>query len=240
MVAVAAISGYPQRKASKPAATAKTPVTELAKLRQEYIDATKTYKASLENLRTIYEQNVTKAEAHFKQSQELYHQGLISKLQLDESEREVTVATRKVDEVRKQMASADSQIAETLVEADTEAKMAKNRLARGALLRTTSYIRYNGTASWGLPQAGQIQQFFLNTFKRPLPIAVFGQGAIHDQWHLDHRNAMDISLHPDGVEGQALINYLRANGIPFSAFRGAIPGTATGPHIHIGRPSHRY
>jgi hypothetical protein len=31
-------------------------------------------------------------------------------------------------------------------------------------------------------------------------IAVFGQGAIHNQWRLDHRNAMDISLNPDGAE----------------------------------------
>jgi hypothetical protein len=73
-----------------------------------------------------------------------------------------------------------------------------------------------------------------------LPIAVFGQGAIHNQWRLDHRNAMDISLNPDGPEGKALLEFLRSNGIPFSAFRGAIPGVATGPHIHIGMPSHRY
>jgi hypothetical protein len=73
-----------------------------------------------------------------------------------------------------------------------------------------------------------------------LPIAVFGQGAIHDRWRLDHRNAMDISLNPDGVEGKVLIDFLQRNGVPFSAFRGAIPGVATGPHIHIGRPSHRY
>ncbi|PYS58364.1 MAG: hypothetical protein DMF74_24035, partial [Acidobacteria bacterium] len=81
---------------------------------------------------------------------------------------------------------------------------------------------------------------FQQTFKRPLPIAVFGQGAIHNQWHLDHRNAMDVSLNPDGPEGQALMDFMRRNGIPFSAFRAAIPGVATGPHIHIGSPSHRY
>jgi hypothetical protein len=69
---------------------------------------------------------------------------------------------------------------------------------------------------------------------------VFGQGAIHDRWRLDHRNAMDIQLHPDGPEGRALLDFLQKNGIPYLAFRSAIPGTATGPHIHIGRPSHRY
>jgi hypothetical protein len=49
-----------------------------------------------------------------------------------------------------------------------------------------------------------------------------------------------VSLNPDDPEGQALINYLQSNGIPFSAFCMAIPGVATGPHIHIGMPSHRY
>jgi hypothetical protein len=127
------------------------------------------------------------------------------------------------------------------VESEADAEMAKNlRLAKGALFRTTSFTRYNGTSGWGLNDAWKIERFFSDSFHKPLPIAVFGQGAIHDRWRLDHRNAMDIQLHPDSVEGQALLNFLQKNGIPYSAFRSAIPGTATGPHIHIGRPSHRY
>ena len=113
-------------------------------------------------------------------------------------------------------------------------------MRRGGTMSTASFIRYNGAAVWALSDAWKVQRFFLDTFKEPLPIAVFGQGSIHDRWRLDHHNAMDISLHPDGAEGQALLGFLRANGIPFLAFREAIPGTATGPHIHIGRPSHRY
>jgi hypothetical protein len=113
-------------------------------------------------------------------------------------------------------------------------------MAKGALIRTTAFTRYNGTSSWSLNDAWKIERFFSDSFHRQLPIAVFGQGAVHDRWHLDHRNAMDIQLHPDGPEGQALLNFLQKNGIPYSAFRSAIPGTATGPHIHIGRPSHRY
>lgn len=108
------------------------------------------------------------------------------------------------------------------------------------MVSTVAMIRYNGAANWGLSDAFKVQRFFQDTFKRPLPVAVFGQGAIHDRWRLDHHNAMDVSLYPDSPEGQALLGYLRANGIPFLAFRQAIPGTATGPHIHIGRPSHRY
>jgi hypothetical protein len=184
---------------------------------------------------------VAKAEERLAQSKKLYSEGLISKVQLDENERAVATARDKVSEVKQQMTTADTQIANTLVEADADAKMAKaGKAAKGSLIQTASFIRYNGSATWILSDAWKIQQFFQETFKRPLPVAVFGQGAIHDRWRLDHHNALDISLNPDGIEAQTLMNFLRANGIPFSAFREAIPGTATGPHIHIGRPSHRY
>jgi len=55
----------------------------------------------------------------------------------------------------------------------------------------------------------------------------------------DHRNAVDVALHPDSAEGKALINHLQNQGIPFLAFLSAVPGVATGPHLHIGNPSHR-
>src|SRR5260370_34384877 len=217
------------------------PVSELAKLREDLVNATKELKASLEKLLVMSESNVKKAEDRLALAQRLYAEGLIAKNQIDEDERAVAAEKDKVTETRRQMANADTQIADTLIEAKAEEQMARDpRLAKGAFLSTTSFIRYNGTAAWGLNDAWKVQRFFSDTFKKPLPIAVFGQGAIHDRWRLDHHNAMDVSLTPDGCEGQSLMGFLRANGIPFSAFREALPGTATGRHIHIGRPSHRY
>jgi hypothetical protein len=217
------------------------PVDELARLREEFIKATNDYKASLEKLRASYEKSVVKAEAELVKTKELFAAGLVSRKDVEAGEAVAADKKSKVSEVDQRMAGADSQIADTLLEAEAETKLAKSRpLPKGALLRTTALIRYNGGAGWALSDAWKVQQFFQSAFKKPLPIAVFGQGAIHDRWHLDHRNALDVSLHPDGPEGQALLGFLRANGIPFLAFRSAIPGTATGPHIHIGRPSHRY
>ena len=229
----------------KPAAKAKPaqtkPIDELARLREEFIKATKEYKDSLEKLLASYEKSVAKAETHVTQSRELFAQGLISKNDVEASERALADASDKVTETKLRMSGADAQIADALVEADAERTLAKSKpMAKGSLLKTAAYIRFNGGASWALSDAWKVQRFFSDTFKKPLPIAVFGQGSIQDRWRLDHHNAMDVSLHPDGAEGQALLNYLRSNGIPFLAFRAAIPGTATGPHIHIGRPSHRY
>ena len=231
-----------QKKSSpKKKVEAASQVTEVSKLRDQYISATKEYKASLQKLLTLYADGAKKAEQRHEKSENLFAEGLISKRDVEESERLLADAKLKVTTTQQQIDSADTQIAQVLVEIETEKQMAKlGPMRRGAFVTTGSFIRYTGAGHWLLGQASSIETFFQQTFKRPLPIAVFGQGAIHNQWRLDHRNAMDISLRPDEPEGQALINFLRQNGIPFSAFRTAIPGVATGPHIHIGMPSHRY
>lgn len=217
------------------------PPTDLAQLRDAYVKATKEFKASLEKLLAIYEDSVTRAKEKLTTSRKLYADGLIPRVQVEENERAVALEEARVTDAKRQLASADAQIADVLVETEADEALAKNlRLAKNKLVRTTSFMRYSGTSGWNLGDAWKIQRFFSDSFNKPLPIAVFGQGAIHDRWRLDHRNAMDIQLHPDDPEGQALLNFLEKNGIPFSAFRSAIPGTATGPHIHIGRPSHRY
>jgi hypothetical protein len=227
--------------AAKPKAIQIKPTDELAKLREEFVTATNDYKASLEKLRASYEKGLPKAEERLIQSKELFAQGLLSRKDVEAGERALAELKDKVTEVNGRMATADSQIADTLVEAEAERTLKKTKpIPRGGMVSSAAMIRFNGGASWLLSDAWKVQRFFLEAFKKPLPVAVFGQGAIHDRWRLDHHNSMDVSLHPDGPEGQALLNFLRTNGIPFLAFRQAIPGTATGPHIHVGRPSHRY
>jgi hypothetical protein len=96
-----------------------------------------------------------------------------------------------------------------------------------------------GTGKWKLSDAGRIEEFFVSKFKKPLPLSAFGQSDLHTRWGWDHRNGMDVGLHPESAEGRALIEFLRSESIPFLAFRGAVPGVATGPHIHIGNRSPR-
>ena len=229
-----------QRRTKKKPAPAQPP-SELSKLREEYVKATNEYKASLGKLLPYYENDVKKAEANLEKSKNLLAEGLIPKKQVEENERELAVAKQKIAETNRALTSADQQIAAVLVEAAANDEIAKNlRLAKQSLVRTAAFTRYTGAGGWNLSEAWKVQRFFSDTFSKQLPIAVFGQGAIHDRWRLDHRNAMDIQLHPDGPEGRALLDFLQKNGIPYLAFRSAIPGTATGPHIHIGRPSHRY
>ena len=94
--------------------------------------------------------------------------------------------------------------------------------------------------SWTIADSAKVEKFFLSKFGRPLPTTAFGQSDLHDRWGWDHRNGLDVGLHPDSTEGLVLVQFLRSEKIPFLVFRSAIPGVATGPHIHIGKVSHRF
>jgi hypothetical protein len=175
---------------------------------------------------------------------ELCAQKLITRRELEMSEDAAARARDKYVDAQAQLKGADVKLAEALIEAEAQETAPKIRVSPatrtvGGLVHTTSYIRYGGASAWSLAEAGAIKQFFMLRFGRPLPIHVFGQSPLHDRWGYDHHNAMDIGLNPDSPPGQALMEYLRANGIPFTAFHFAIPGVATGPHIHVGLPSHR-
>ncbi len=74
-------------------------------------------------------------------------------------------------------------------------------------------------------------------FGRALPISAAGDTALHRALGLDHRGRVDVALDPDEPEGAWLRNYLRQLNIPYYAFRSALRGRSTGPHIHIGPPS---
>jgi hypothetical protein len=96
-----------------------------------------------------------------------------------------------------------------------------------------------GSGNWRISDSARVESFFMTKFGRALPLTAFGQSDLHTRWGYDHRQGMDIGLHPDSPEGRGLIEFLRSEEIPFLAFREAVPGVATGPHIHVGIPSRR-
>ena len=238
--------GSKAKEAKPKEKTAERPLSELARLRAQLVESTREYKASLAQLLDLYEKDVERADERVTKTLELYRAGLVSKRELEREQGEAEKARAKVAGVEGQLKSADVQIAETLVEAEAEEAAAKALAkaksaphAAGGLLTTTAYIRFGGTRAWSLAEAGAVGQFFARSFGRQLPVSSFGQSPVHDRWGYAHHNAMDVGVSPDSVEGRALMEYLRGAGIPFTAFRYAIPGTATGPHIHVGRPSHK-
>ena len=222
-----------KKKSKTPVKSEPTLADRVAKAKAEVAAAANDYKASLEKLLAFQENDVKAASEQVEKRKELLALAIISKKELEESERALSAAQDKVANTKKQMAESDTLIAE----ATAEAELAK--LGPGAYQSTGAMIRYNGPAHWVLSDASKVESFFASKFRHALPISAFGQTAVHDHMGFDHRNAMDVALNPDSSEGQALMAYLRSVGIPFIAFRYAVAGSATGAHIHIGYPSHR-
>ena len=207
---------------------------ELARLRADVIDKMKESRASAEKLLVLHEEEKARITEQYEQRKELYRQGLISRSELNQSELSLANAIVRVEEDKRWIAESDI----TITEATTrDALLQLPALARGAYSESATFIRFNGVSDWSLADAGKIEKFFSQTFGHALPISALGQTSTHDRLRFDHRNAMDVALHPDSSEGRALLSYLRQSGIPFIAFRGAIAGAATGAHIHIGQPS---
>src|SRR6266576_327724 len=107
-----------KREGEKPSVPPATTASEIDKLRQQYIDATKEYKASLERLLALYQKIEDKANERLAKSKQLLAEGLISKNDVALNEGAVTAAHVKVAEAQSQMANADTQIAQTLVEVE--------------------------------------------------------------------------------------------------------------------------
>jgi hypothetical protein len=95
---------------------------------------------------------------------------------------------------------------------------------------TPGVLEYRGVTAWTLAQVESLERFF---------VSALGQTPLHDRLGFDHRNALDVAVHPDTPEGRALLDHLRAHGVPFLAFRGPVAGASTGAHVHVGAASPR-
>lgn len=210
----------------------------LTKDHDALVKATETYKSSLRDLLALREQRVAQATEDLNKLRELYRDGIISRQAFEKSEATIVELRGQVEEVHHKLKAADQMLAEALVESEVVAAAPLAAAApRGSSVKRVAYIRNIGSGNWTISEAAKIESFFAGRFGRHLPVSAYGQSELHNRWGYDHRNAMDVALHPDSPEGQALIAYLTSQRIPFLAFRQAVPGSATGPHIHIGRPS---
>jgi hypothetical protein len=99
------------------------------------------------------------------------------------------------------------------------------------------YTKFDGNGIFRRDDLSKIEFAFTTKFAKPLPISADGETALHRSLGFDHRGRVDVAVSPDQPEGLWLMKYLQTNRIPFLAFRMAVPGMATGAHIHIGTSS---
>jgi hypothetical protein len=210
---------------------------KLEKAASDVIAATMNYRAALERVLVIYERDLARRAELAELRQDLFEREVLSRREFEESRRADAEAQRNVDDTRAAIAETGRMLNEARM---AEALARLTPLARGAYEETPGLVRFNGVAPWSLALgAPRLQRFFLAEFGRPLPISAFGQTRLHDRMGFDHRDALDVAVHPDSPEGRALMEHLRAQGIPFIAAWGTIPGSASGAHIHVGQPSPR-
>jgi len=204
--------------------------------RANLISASNIYRESLERILELDKQDEARATESVEKRKTLLDLGVIPKRELEEGARALTAAQARMSEIRKQIEEVDHLIAEVSA-AEQPARMLpetrRNSRPAGAL------IRFVGASHWALSDFGKVEAFFRLKFSKPLPVSAIGQTETHNRLGFDHRAAIDVAAHPDSVEGQALIDFLRGQGISFIAIRYAIPGSATGAHIHIGPSSKR-
>ncbi len=212
--------------------------SRLERAASDVIAATQSYRAALERVLSIHERELARRNELSELRQDLYERGVLSRREFEDGQRAQQEAQKNVEDTRRAMSDADRMLSEART-AESLARLAP--LARGGYEETPGLVRYNGVASWSLTaDLPRLQQFFLARFGRALPISALGQTALHDRMGFDHRNALDVAVHPDSPEGRALMEHLRLAGIPFIAAWGAIPGSTSGAHIHVGQPSPRF
>jgi len=165
-------------------------------------------------------------------TRDLIEQGVLARTEL-------TPLLEELDMRRKtlQLAESRQRLWSQLLEM---AQAEEQRLAQMEADRSTSTLDE-------LPGAGLIPQTHLaalekdyrDTFNRPLPVSARGDTAFHRTLGFDHTGRLDVGLNPDSAEGQWLRGWLDRFRIPYLAFRRAIRGVSSAPHIHIGPPSNR-
>lgn len=204
--------------------------------RSNLIAASETYRESLERLMGLQKDDEKRAAELVERRKRLLELGVIARREVEEGEQSLAAAQSKVSETARQLEQIEQLVAEVNA-AEQLAKIPPE--PTGTFRMTGALVRYVGSSRWAMTDFGKVDAFFRLKFGKPIPVSAFGQTDTHNRLGFDHREAIDIAVHPDSAEGQEVIQFLMKQGISFIAIRSAIPGSATGAHIHIGPASRR-
>ena len=200
----------------------------------DILEKTAEYRQRLEELAPLHEVQLKSARAEVDRLGALFQAGLVARVKVEEAERTFAEARTRLEDARLRIRECAALSAEV-----TLAIQLENDKLRLEAVSHEAVIFSPGNPGWSLSVVSRIAQFYYEHFSVPLPVSALGQTALHSRLGFAHEEAADVAVHPDSAEGRALMDYLRASGIPFIAFRQAVPGSATGAHIHLGPPSLR-
>lgn len=167
-------------------------------------------------------------------ARKLVEEGAASQLSLGPYLENLDRARREYD-----LAISRARLCRELTEMARSEQELENALAQSAAEAAAMARRFEGAASFTLAEFRRLEAAYETRFSRSLPVSALGDTAVHRALGFDHRDRVDVAVHPDQPEGVWLRQYLEINRIPYIAFRHAVRGKATGAHIHVGPASHR-
>ncbi len=195
--------------------------------------------------RSIYIQDLTEEQADalvaaatrqldrrqraYDEGKQLVESGAAAQMSLSPLLIDLDFARKQVD-----LAETRARLAKEMVQAAEMEAALETRLKQSPSEALKIAERFDGNGIFTPQILLRIESAFAAHFGHPLPITADGQTAVHTTLGFDHRGRVDVGVHPDQPEGVWLREYLTANRIPFFAFRAAVPGKATGAHIHLG------
>jgi hypothetical protein len=180
------------------------------------------------------QRRVDRAQAEVDRGRALIAEGVAPKEYCADSEAELARRMQALDQAKGRAALLNEIVA--MVHAEVEAPV------RGEKSAVRGVAEEFVDGAHGLLTAKDIKSLtlaFEKKFDKPLPVSARGETAVHRALGFDHTGRIDVALMPDSAEGKWLRAYLEAESIPYYAFRVAIPGKATGAHIHVGPGSTR-
>jgi hypothetical protein len=182
---------------------------------------------------TAAQRRVDRTQAEVDHGRELIAEGVAPKDYCADSEAELARRRQVLDQARDRAALLNEIVA--MVHAEIETPHGVKSTGSGLAEEFVD-------GSHGLLTTKDIKDLtlaFEKKFDRPMPVSARGETAVHRALGFDHTGRIDVALLPDSAEGKWLRVYLERKDIPYYAFRIAIPGKATGAHIHIGPGSTR-
>jgi hypothetical protein len=180
------------------------------------------------------QRRVDRAQAEVDRGRELIAKGVAPKEYCADAEAELARRAQALEQAQGRAALLNEIVA--MVHAEIEAPAHREKSAVPGVAE--EFV----DGSHGLLTSKDIKTLtlaFEKKFDKPLPVSARGETAVHRALGFDHTGRIDVALMPDSTEGKWLRAYLETASIPYYAFRVAIPGKATGAHIHVGPGSTR-
>jgi hypothetical protein len=164
--------------------------------------------------------------------QRLLEMGIIAKAEMQSVNNELETRQHVLELAKDRIRLAETQRQMAKEESNLERAM-ESGTSRKAMMK------FDGNGHFDMNDFALISARFEEQFHEPLPVTARGETPLHRSLGLDHRGKIDIGLNPEDPEGIWLRHFLEEHEIPFIAFRAAVPGSATAPHIHLGTGSSR-